>query len=349
MDNSTMLMNLKEYSEYLHGYNVIDCAVRSKNFLYILAREDYTKWPKSKWNSEIEPPPDEPHILKRLIPVMLAKPRAEVFSVGEYSGQGPSKIGTSKYPEEKCLIMTTLGQIYATGSGTSGFETRLESYYLESGISRGGVRKMRTIDGWLYACEGNRGVLKRLGKNQWKHWHDEIPDPPKADNSFDDIDGFSESDIYCVGLKGDVWHYDGKAWSQIEFPTNIDLETVCCAGDGSVYISGEGGTTFKGRGQKWKRIHKGEMSLPFKDMVWYEDRVWATSDYGVWHIHNDQQERADLPDGISAYAGNLSVADGVLMLAGYGGAGFLREGQWTKIFSAGSMAKAWRESQAGGQ
>jgi hypothetical protein len=342
-------MSTKDYGKLLEGFNVIDCQVRSKDVVYLLAREDYTKWPKSKWDSENEPPPDEPHIEKRVIPIFLEKTANNRYSKTALKGFGPSLLGATLKPKQQCVLMSLSGQVYSIGSGDSDIEDDLKSYREEKGPKRGGISKMRTIDGWLYACQGNRGVIKRLGKNQWKHWHDEIPSLPKANSSFDDIDGFSESDIYCVGLKGDVWHYDGKAWSQIEFPTNIDLETVCCAGDGSVYISGEGGTTFKGRGQKWKRIHKGEMSLPFKDMVWYEDRVWATSDYGVWHIHNDQQERADLPDGISAYAGNLSVADGVLMLAGYGGAGFLREGQWTKIFSAGSMAKAWRELQADGQ
>ena len=340
-------MDIDEYSHFLAGYNLIDCVVRDKNKLYLLAREDYTKWPKSKWNSESEPPPDEPHIQKRLISVFLDEPREGRYGRSVLNGFGPSKIGVALTPKAQCIFMDSRGQVFSIGSGEAGMENELKSWKFENGINRGGNRKLRTIDGWLYACQGNRGVIKRLGKNQWQHWHDEIPDPFEVDNAFDDIDGFNESDIYCVGLKGDVWHYDGKRWSQIEFPTNIDLETVCCAGDGFVYISGDGGTTFKGRGTQWKRIHKGEMSLPFTDMVWYGDRVWATSDYGVWHIHDDKVARADLPDGINAYAGHLSVGDGVLMIAGYGGAAFLRDGHWTKIFSAGTMARQLKERQAG--
>lgn len=341
-------MSIDEYGKYLHGFNVIDCAVRSQDILYLLAREDYTVWPKSKWNSDNEPPPAEPHISKCLIPIMLRKQRSEVFSRGKYSGLGPAKIGTSTSPEEKCLIVTSLGQIYATGSGSSGFEEELKSYRFESGTRRGGIRKLRTIGGWLYACQGNRGVIKRLGKNHWQQWHDQIDDPPDGRFGFNDIDGYSEHDIYCVGEKGDVWHYDGNSWSQIQFPSNIDLCTVCCAGDGFVYISGEDGTTFKGRGQQWERLFERDMTLPFQDMVWYQDRVWATSDYGVWHIHQDQLMRAELPDGINAYSGHLAVADGVLMLAGYGGAAFLRDGQWTKIFSAGAMSREWKLRQTCG-
>lgn len=335
----SQLMTIEEFSEHLHGFNVIDCVVRNKDLLYLLSQEDYTKWPKSKWDSERQPPPDDPHILKRITPIMLDEPQGEMFSTGEYEGFGPSRIGISKLPQEKCVIMTSTGQVFSIGSGSRDMEGELTSWTFEGGVARGGIRKMRTIEGWMYVCMGNRGVVKRLGINQWKHWHAEIPSLDDANSAFEDIDGFSESDIYCVGISGDVWHYNGSAWSQIEFPTNIDLETVCCAGDGFVYISGDSGTTFKGRGQQWARIHKGEMSLPFTDMVWYEDRIWATSDYGVWHIHKDKLERVRLPDGIDAYAGHLSVGDGVLMLAGYGGAAFLRDGKWTKIFSAGAMAR----------
>jgi hypothetical protein len=83
------------------------------------------------------------------------------------------------------------------------------------------------------------------------------------------------------------------------------------------------------------------LSLPFRDMVWYEDKVWCSSDYGVWVIKDDKLASASslLPDGMSVYAGNLSTADGVLLMAGYGGAAFLEKGVWTKIFSATEMSK----------
>lgn len=82
-------------------------------------------------------------------------------------------------------------------------------------------------------------------------------DCTQGNEGFEDIDGFNINDIYCVGGRGDVWHSDGMKWKQTHFPSNLDLYTVCCAGDGYVYISGYGGTTFKGRGDQWKQIYKG--------------------------------------------------------------------------------------------
>lgn len=157
---------------------------------------------------------------------------------------------------------------------------------------------------------------------------------------FHDIDGFSEDDIYCAGSYGVVCHFDGKDWLLKSMPTNVSLQSLCCAGDGFVYVSGMHGATFKGRGDKWKTLYKGShdanplqgMVLGFKDMVWYEDRVWCTSDYGLWTIKDDKLEEADVPDFVRGCSGNLSAADGVLLLAGYGGAAFKENGQWQQIY-----------------
>jgi len=172
---------------------------------------------------------------------------------------------------------------------------------------------------------------ERLGGAQQ---HDSIHDEKDWERAgFNDIDGFSANDIYCVGGKGDVWHFNGKAWTQIHFSSNIDLSSVCCAGDSQVYISGYGGTTFKGRGQKWKQIFKGEMAMPFKRMEWFENKVWCTSDYGLWTLENDKLvEPAEVTDEIKVCSGYMSTRDGVLLIAGPGGAAYKEAGVWHKIF-----------------
>lgn len=65
-----------------------------------------------------------------------------------------------------------------------------------------------------------------------------------SEEGFEDFDGWSESDTYAVGGYGDVWHFDGKGRRQIPFPTDKPLKSVCCGGDGQVYISGYEGVTF---------------------------------------------------------------------------------------------------------
>ncbi|MCO6515327.1 MAG: hypothetical protein J6586_02195 [Snodgrassella sp.] len=73
-------------------------------------------------------------------------------------------------------------------------------------------------------------------------------------------------------------------------------------------------------------IHRGNLALPFRQMVWYLDRVWATSDYGVWQIVDDEVVRADLPSEVSACAGYIDCNDKTLVLAG--GLPAIENGEW---------------------
>ena len=75
-------------------------------------------------------------------------------------------------------------------------------------------------------------------------------------------------------------------------------------------------------------IHRGNLALPFRQMVWYLDRVWATSDYGVWQIVDDEVVRADLPSEVSACAGYIDCNDKTLVLAGINGAARLENEEW---------------------
>jgi hypothetical protein len=336
-----MKISSSDYKKFFLNKNIVDCVVRDRNIFYFLTREDYKKWSRKKLDLEVSPPPDEEDIQKHVVPWMRSKEPSQQWTAGNLDGFNTLLAGVSIKPKPQFVGVDSYGHVYATGSKENGIEDDIQSFS-SGGPKRGGVRKLKNINGWLYFCGGNNSLGKRVEKGKWQSFSQFIPNPDRKDNlsnTFEDLDGYSEQDIYCVGDGGQVYHFDGMKWDLTLIPTNIDFETVCCAGDGFVYISGEKGTTFKGRGSRWELIHKGNSTLPFRDMVWYEDRVWCTSDHGVWTIKDDKITTAEIPDGMSAYAGNLSTADGVLLLAGYGGAAFLENGQWTKVFSVAEMSK----------
>jgi hypothetical protein len=196
-------------------------------------------------------------------------------------------------------------------------------------------------------CGGVRSVAKMIEKNTWLSYTHLIP--PHADRSiggFQDIDGFTENDLYAVGGQGDVFRFDGILWHHVEFPSNAWISTVCCGGDGNVYISGAEGLTFVGRDNKWKKITDGGLNLGFRDMVWHEDRVWCTNDYGVWTIHNNKLSRPDLPSEIAVCAGHLAVGDEVLLLGGLGGAALLQNGKWENIYLRPEMENLVEDENA---
>lgn len=218
------------------------------------------------------------------------------------------------------------------------------------GPRRGAIIRARMILGVAYAVGGTHTVCRRRGANDWESICLNLPVGTEADHkdlkksgdmTFEDIDGFSHNDLYVVGGRGMVWHSDGNAWRQIPFPSNMFLESVCCAGDGHVYIGAQSGTLFRGRGDKWEMIHRGDMSLPFKDIVWHANRLWCTSDYGLWTVNSGKLEPVeDLPSEIKVCAGNLSAADGVMLMGGVHGAAFHDGQKWQLIFNQYQMEQS---------
>ncbi len=119
-----------------------------------------------------------------------------------------------------------------------------------------------------------------------------------------------------ASLKNDVWSSaDGKAWKQIGFPSNVQLGTVTCAGDGKVYISGEGGSLWVGRDSTWKSIHKGSSSILWNDAAWFDGQLWLSSDcqFRVWN-GSELLPVTHKGELVSA-SGHMDVRDGLLGIA----------------------------------
>jgi len=138
----------------------------------------------------------------------------------------------------------------------------------------------------------------------------------ETEHGFEDLDGFSEWDMYAVGGHGDVWRYDGDSWSQCRFPSNEQLSTVTCAPDGNVYIGGEGCSLWMGREHSWQKVARGGSTILWNESVWFQDKLWLSSDYQlrVW----DGQALQHPMDGDNkvVLSGHIDARDGVLVVAG---------------------------------
>lgn len=272
-----MDMTKTEYEKIFNDFIIVDCAVRSKDIFYFsLCRDESVR-------TNLDNDERAEWLTRRIAYFIKTADPALRWGNVDFHNSDNYKIAVSAKPKEQIVCVDRDGQVYALGSGSSELENPIPDWN-NGGILRGGVWRSRTIDGNAYIAGGGRAVAYRSDRNKWTSLMKELPFNHKEEwetAGFRDIDGFNADDIYCVGGIGDVWHFDGKIWTQIHFPGNIHLYSICCAGDGEVYISGYGGTTFKGRGHKWQKIYKGELTIPFKDMIWYEDQVWCTSDYGL--------------------------------------------------------------------
>lgn len=101
----------------------------------------------------------------------------------------------------------------------------------------------------------------------------------------------------------------------MKFPERQPLFTVCCAGDDQVYMTGEGGTVYRGKGDHWERLWKAEMTVPYNDARWFDDRQWLASDYRLDVLEGVAVEPARHGGERLPLHGHMDVADGLLVVA----------------------------------
>ena len=333
---SNEMITQEEYDDCLRGYQISDCVVRNRNYFHFIAHDIEQALEAS--------PISESRVTKREVGFYLDEPYGERLGAQEFVNFRRTYVGATAQPMDQVVCVDSGGMVYSRGSGFEDFESPIPKH--DNGPRRGAIFRIRMIQGQLYAVGSGHTVCRRRGVNDWESLCFNLPaetladfnDVDRAANmAFKDIDGFAPDDLYVIAGRGRVWHFDGKQWTQIHFPSNMLLHSVCCAGDGHVYIGAQSGNLFRGRGQEWKLIERGNMTLPFQDLVWHAGKVWGTSDYGVWHLEGDRMVQTEVPSEIMVCAGNLSVAEGVLLMAGTHGAAFHDGQQWQLIFNKHAM------------
>lgn len=327
-------------SKHLAGFNVIDCEVCDRLQFYLLARLDYTQ---NRGVHRLKGSPAEGRLQKRVLVLRLDNPDDKKWGVARLDGLDTSCCSMAFAPEKKLLVVDSMSKAWAQHSNTNGFEVPIRSV-MEGGELGGAVMRAKSFGAEVMICTLGRQLFQRLGVGAWERIGPIVPYKfqlsTSGDFGFEDFDRFSETDWYAAGGLSDVWQFDGSDWRQCAFPSNQGLFAVCCAGDGEVYLSVGAGSIYRGKGDRWKRIHEGQLSIPIKDLVWYEGQVWGTSDYGLWTVRDGVFAEADVPPAVKVCAGNLATRDGVLLVAGYGGAAFKRDGQWTTIFHDHELRQA---------
>ena len=355
-----MLIALEEYEQSLHGFSITDCVVRDRSRFTFVAERFLSEAEVAEEERNEGSCAPSYYCVSRVLPFMRDDPPGDQWGCTTLEGwthlfQGAAALA----PLNQFVGLDLLGHVFVTGSGIAEQEDDIPSIR-DGGPIRGEIRKVKTIGGYPYVCGGERSVGKRLDKNRWFSHTQAMPAHPEAPSApgypppswcvtsagFDDIDGFAEDDLYAVGGKADVWHWDGHRWEQVTIPTDKRIDAVCCAGDGEVYIASSlEGHLIAGRGDRWRVLSTKEVHLGFRDLVWHEDRVWCANDHGLWTVHEGRLARAELPGEIAACAGHLYVNDGVLLAAGLGGAAFKERGEWHSIVARPEMEKRLREAK----
>lgn len=332
-------MNRSNFDRFFRNFHFVGCAVRSREIIYLIGRREEDDSKDNSFSAESD-------VTKRVINILLDEPEDSRYGCDDLNRFGIINIAVSKYPSPHSVSVDGSGQVFAKAKGYTGIESAIE-YNEKTGPQRGGVLKIRAIDGIVYGAGWRRSVCKREAPNHWIPLWDKLPTPKvkrkvdETDYGFRAIDGFAGNDIYAAGGQGDVWHYDGNVWRQISFPSNALIYNVCCGGDGFVYIAGHGGIVFRGRGDKWSKICDNITDYWFKEVIWYQNKAWATNDYGIYAFNEKGEQKLNLPDFVRSSTGYMAQGDGILVIAGMYGASMHDGKEWKSLVDLVALYKKY--------
>jgi hypothetical protein len=181
--------------------------------------------------------------------------------------------------------------VVAISPGGAYFEAEPKSLKESHGqikTATGSLRALSAIDDVIYACGMGRSVLKRKKLDSW----DEIgPGMTKKDDGkvvgFEDIDGFGKDDMYAVGWMGEIWNCKKGKWKQCKSPVTTNLNAVCCAADGNVYIAGDDGTFLYGKNDDWTVADTKGMGN-IMDTAFYNGTAYAVTDFQIFKLKDNK-------------------------------------------------------------
>jgi hypothetical protein len=307
------------WAEVFKGFEMVGVAIRDKGILQFCSRK---KLPQAEASLLMDY-----EIPVRIVSLFLERAVGDNCGYQEMTGMAYPVLGVSRSPFERPGGMIASknddGDTWPVGGGNGPMEQ----------ILTGGSpfpKRLKCLFGFTYSVGYPREIHKRVAVGRWERVGD-IPCPASAIKGagFNDLDAFAPTDMYAVGGHGDVWHFDGTAWKQMGFPSNVQLGTVTCAGDGNVYISGEGGSLWVGSKSTWTRVYEGSSSILWNDVLWFKGQLWLASDY-QFRIWDGKEMQAVTYEGksVSMY-GHMDVYDGLLAIA---------SPEWVKTFDG----KEWR-------
>jgi hypothetical protein len=198
----------------------------------------------------------------------------------------------------------------------------------------GQIRDARFVGAKVVAAGMSRQVYRREQAGQWAHIDQGVLAKPKDMVGFNSADGFAPNDIYAVGLKGQIWHYDGKNWRQEESPTNVALQRVrCFSGKKGVYACGAGGTLLRGGPDGFEVIAPESTKDNLYGLEWFEGKLYVAGLTALYVLEDDALQPVDVGIGEGVTFGDLHANDGAMWSVGARHILTTDDGSsWTQLF-----------------
>lgn len=293
---------MKDRYAYLNGFTFDDCLVRSSSIIGFTAQ----KWPDSD-------PLEQRHTAVFFYYPKKPKERQwAVVSVGHATGIHGCAVTS---PAERWVFLMDDGEVYVVGKGDNDYEKPIDR---KPDMYFSNVKSVR--NGWAYAVGPRRKVYVRRNSGGWTQLDAGLF--PQGSNTdlrsagFRDIDGFDDKDIYACGGRGDLWHYDGNVWMNVDVPTNADLQNICCAEDGLVYITTGTNGILRGRDATWELIEQDVSDDILEAIVDFNGKVIVSTIPELYYLDGDELKVFEPKKPKMNSRAHLAAGDGVLVVAG---------------------------------
>ncbi len=208
------------------------------------------------------------------------------------------------------------GQVFLKGAGEEREELIVKGD--EGPATRGPVRCVRAIGGQVLVVGSDRQVYRRKGPSRWEAFDQGLrPEGQKAEEKpkkpagprvrqkgpiqgaakrpvsapaatgFEAVDGFSATEVYAVGRRGELWQLDQGRWTERESPTKETITQLTCASDGVAYGATDKGSIVEGRGDKWRALG-GALGGAVLGLRLFEGALYATTGKGLFRREGDR-------------------------------------------------------------
>jgi hypothetical protein len=242
---------------------------------------------------------------------------------GDWSGRlvewSSGTVCHAQIPVSQGVLVGEDGQFFAWGHGP-GIEGRVAEKGVFSAVS--------AVEGRAYAV-GIGGIIYRWdAPNAWTNLKLGVP----GEVTFEAFAGFSKSEMYAVGWRGELWRLTENYGERLHSPTNLILSSVCCAGDGLVYCCGQKGTLLRGRDDRWELLNDGDTTEDLWSVHWFQDCLYVASMRFLYKLIGNRLERVRFgPDVPGSFYHVTSFSDAVLWSIGAKDVMEFDGASWTRI------------------